>query len=127
MKKHLLIVLFSLLFIGITKAVNYNMANTTVTISCPGPHNFYDSGGNTGGSSSYSNSENLTMTFYPSTAGQCLQITFSAFNTEGCCDFMTVYNGPNTSSPVLGNFSGTTIPPVLTSTGGPITIRFTSD
>lgn len=100
------------------------MANATQTITCPGPFQFYDSGGPTG---NYSNSESYTMTFYPSTAGQCIQLAFSAFNTEGCCDIMTVYNGPNTGSPVLGTFAGTTIPPTVTSTGGPITIRFTSD
>lgn len=123
--------IFTLLFIVLSvykvAATNYNMQNGTFTVTCPGPHNFYDSGGNTGGSHNYANSESYVITFYPSTAGQCLQIAFSAFNTEGCCDFMTIYNGPNTSSPVLGNFSGTTIPPVITSTGGPITIRFTSD
>lgn len=122
--KRILLLIFLLLASLFSEAASYNMANGNVTVTCPGPHNFYDSGGSAG---SYANSESYTMTFYPSTAGQCIRITFSAFSTESCCDFMTVYNGSSTASPILGTYSGATIPPVLTSTGGPITIRFTSD
>lgn len=117
-----IIILFLISFSG--KSTNYNMGNGTYTITCPGPHNFYDSGGNGG---NYANSESYTVTFYPSVAGQCISLTFSSFDTESCCDPVSVYNGPNSGSPLLGTFQGTAIPPTVTSTGGPITIVFTSD
>lgn len=102
-------------------AQNYNMNNTSVT-TCSG--NFYDSGGSGG---NYLNNENFTMTFTAATAGQCLQFTFSSFNLENNFDFLTIYDGPNTGSPVIGVYSGTASPGIVTSSTGSLTFRFTSD
>ncbi|HEX5002465.1 MAG TPA: PKD domain-containing protein [Bacteroidia bacterium] len=100
---------------------NYNITNSTVN-TCGG--NFYDSGGNGG---AYGNNENVVMTFCSNSAGNCIRLTFSQFNIESGYDFLTVYNGPNTASPVLGVYTGTAIPPVLTATTGCLTVQFTSD
>jgi hypothetical protein len=56
-------------------------------------------------------------------------MNFSEFNTESGFDFVRVYNGPTTASPLLGTFSGTTIPGPFTSThpSGCLTVNFTSD
>eukprot|EP01052_Picozoa_sp_SAG31_P001666 SAG31_NODE_56_length_29726_cov_41.443312_16_plen_225_part_00 len=43
------------------------------------------------------------------------------------CDVVTVFDGPTTSSPVLGTFSGTQIPPPLMSTSNTMTVRFETD
>lgn len=43
------------------------------------------------------------------------------------CDVLTVYDGPNANSPVLGTFSGTDIPRPVRSTGNTMTVRFTTD
>ena len=57
-------------------------------------------------------------------------LTFTSFLLESCCDYVTVYDGPNTSSPIIGSFNGTMLPngggPIVSS-GGAITIRFTTD
>lgn len=88
--------------------------------------NFFDTGGSGG---NYSNGENRTYTICPGTAGQAVRAVFSAFATEGCCDFLTIYNGSSTSSPIIGTYSGTTSPGTITATNpsGCLTFRFTSD
>ncbi|MBK6951519.1 MAG: PKD domain-containing protein [Crocinitomicaceae bacterium] len=106
---------------GFLFAQTYNMTNGTIN-TCSG--NFYDSGGAAG---SYLNGENFTLTICSTIAGQSPQLNFSAFSTEGCCDFMTIYNGPNTASPIIGTYAGITSPGIVTGTGSCITIVFTSD
>lgn len=85
---------------------------------------FYDSG-NLGGN--YTDDENATHTITPGTPGSMLQVTFTAFSLETCCDNLTIYNGPTTASPSLGTF--TTNPGTITSTdpSGALTFVFTSD
>lgn len=56
-----------------------------------------------------------------------IELSFNRFATENCCDAVTVYDGPTTSSPVLGSFRGNTIPSNLTSSGGSMLVRFTTD
>ncbi|MCS7073299.1 MAG: CUB domain-containing protein, partial [Bacteroidia bacterium] len=100
-----------------------NITNGANTTTCNNV--FYDSGGP---GANYTNSENRTHTFTPP-AGFRMQVQFLQFNTEATFDVLTVYNGPNTGFPVLGNHSGTTLPPTYTSTaaGGELTFRFISD
>jgi hypothetical protein len=43
------------------------------------------------------------------------------------CDVVTVYDGPDTTSAVLGTFSGTTVPERIQSTGNSMTVRFQTD
>src|SRR5690606_9947114 len=73
---------------------------------------FLDSGGDTG---SYSNNETGTTTIYPFEAGGTVTTTFTMFDVASG-DFLTVYDGPNTSAPLLGVFTGTTNPGPFTST-----------
>lgn len=90
---------------------------------------FYDLGGN----SNYSNNQSYTTTICPSTAGQGIQMVFTAFNVEAGFDFLSVYDGNSTSAPMLpgSSFSGTTLPGTLTATSintsGCLTFRFYSD
>ena len=122
MKKTLLC--FILLMFAGTRylaAQNYNITNSTVS-TCTG--NFLESGGNSGG---YGNSQNLVMTFCASTSGECLRVNFSSFDIESGFDFLTVYNGATTGAPVIGVYTGTTIPASFTSTTGCLTFEFTSD
>jgi hypothetical protein len=86
----------------------------------------YDSGGPTG---NYGNNEIYEQTFCPEFPGDVVSIAWSAFSTQANTDFMTIYNGPSVASPVLGTYSGGTLPPGFVSThpGGCITIRFTSN
>ncbi len=89
---------------------------------------FIDTGGS---NANYGNDEEIVKTFYP-TPGSSLTLTFTEFGTEQDYDFMYVYNGPSTSSPLFANgnqLSGNTIPGPFTSTdaSGAITVRFVSD
>lgn len=103
-----------------------NMNNGTTT-TCG--VNFYDSGGPTG---SYSSNQNLTHTFCPATAGQCIRISFNFFDLEAGYDYMYIHDGNSTAAAQFPGspFSGTS-PGVITGTvanaTGCITIRFTSD
>ncbi|SFA91372.1 CUB domain-containing protein [Flavobacterium swingsii] len=95
-------------------------ANMTTTI-CTG--RFTDVGEEIGG---YRNNENYTFTIAP-TGASSVKLTFESFNTELNYDFLRIYDGPTTASTLLGTYSGTTIPPVINSSGGSLTLRFTSD
>ncbi|MCS6895182.1 MAG: CUB domain-containing protein [Bacteroidia bacterium] len=90
---------------------------------CCGGANFYDSGGS---GSSYGNNENRTITFY-APAGQQVYVVFTSFHTEANYDYLYAYDGPNTLSPLIGTYHGTTLPPTINSTGNSLTFRFTSD
>lgn len=86
----------------------------------------YDPGGSGG---NYGNNANYTVTYCPTNPGDAVTLTFTMFNTEANYDFVRIYNGPNTGSPLLGITSGTGIPGPYTSThpSGCLTLNFTSD
>ncbi len=56
-----------------------------------------------------------------------IKVRFSAFDTEAGYDFVKLYDGTSPSAPLLGSYSGTAVPAAVTSTGGAITVVFTSD
>ena len=93
------------------------------TIStCSG--NFYDSGGSGG---NHFNSEFVVTTFCPDQADVCLQMDFSFISLESCCDALTIFDGPDTGSPVIGTYTGTDSPGTVTATSGCLTFSFSSD
>lgn len=135
-------ILFSLFcFVVKTRAQTYTMPTTglqsTFTGACPVATcsgTFYDNGG---AASNYSaNVNNISRTFTASTPGTCLRATFTSFSMNdtyflcfgpnSCCDYLTIHNGPDYSSPVLYN-NCTTSPGTITSTTGSLTFRFVSD
>ncbi|WP_178985795.1 CUB domain-containing protein [Winogradskyella helgolandensis] len=87
---------------------------------------FYDNGGISG---DYLTNEFETTTFYPDNPGDYVVATFTVFNTESGYDILTVYDGPDETYPLLGEFSGTTTPGPFTSTdpSGALTFVFDSD
>ncbi len=97
---------------------------STIPDYCAGDH-FYDSGGVSG---IYSANENITTTICPDISGNTVVAFFNSFNLD-TSDFLTVYNGNSTAAPVLGTFTGTTLPPILVSTAanGCLTFNFTSN
>jgi hypothetical protein len=56
-----------------------------------------------------------------------LRFVFEEFDTESGYDKLFVYDGPSTSATLLGTYMGTTSPGTITSSGGSITFKFTSD
>ncbi|QAA81278.1 hypothetical protein EI546_05850 [Aequorivita sp. H23M31] len=63
---------------------------------------FYDSGGENG---QYQNYENITYNFLPTNAGEKVSVEFLSFNTEQGWDGLMVYDGSNTSAPVISSGS----------------------
>jgi hypothetical protein len=122
-KKSLLILFFLLGLLPCALAQNFNMGNLgTINNACGG--NFFDSGGNL---LNYGNSQNFTATFC-APAGQYLSFNFTAFNLENGWDFLDIYNGPTVGAPLLGSYTGTGGPGIITSTqGGCLTFVFSSD
>lgn len=83
----------------------------------------YDSGGPTG---SYVDNENCSFLINPGCADS-LTLTFSAFDLETNWDYLYVYDGTSAAAPLLGTYTGNTLPPVQYSTSGAFYIVFTSD
>ncbi|MEQ9353308.1 MAG: CUB domain-containing protein [Vicingaceae bacterium] len=94
-------------------------ANTTLTAS---------SGSFSDGSSDsleYANNQNCNWLIQVSSG--IITLNFSYFRTEANTDSVTVYDGINASSPLLGNFSGTSIPSAVTSSGSDMYIEFNTN
>ena len=127
MKQFLLSILtiFSFLY---GNAQDINMQNGTFN-QCSGV--FYDSGGN---SANYANDENFVVTICPDGPDQFIQLEFTLFSTQLNLDVLTIYDGDDTTAPVIGSYSGGgaannpgTISASTTSATGCITIEFVSD
>ena len=101
---------------------------------------FVDDGGTAG---DYLNDANKTWVVYPSVPGDVVTVTFTSFNTEATWDALYVYDGPDTTYPLInsgltmdpassfpgGGYYGTAIPGPFTSTdpSGVLTFVFLSD
>ncbi len=83
----------------------------------------WDTGGPMG---NYANNENNKFTI-SSPNGEQVRADFIAFNLEANFDYMYIYDGSSTAAPLIGQYTGTTIPPSALSTGTALTFRFTSD
>ncbi len=104
--------------------VRYNMSNRTVD-DCIGI--LVDSEtGNNDFPTGYFHNENYVFTIcVPGSPG--IELAFSFFQTEECCDIMTIYDGPDPSSPIIGTYSGDNSPGTITSSGECITIAWRTD
>ncbi|MDQ3190425.1 MAG: CUB domain-containing protein, partial [Bacteroidota bacterium] len=122
MKKIFLVSVILLSFFSLYSQNITMSSGSTITYSCSGG-NFYDPGG----TGNYANNSNFTQTIC-APAGQYLIFNFTQFNTESNWDFLNIYNGPSTSSPLLGTYSGTSSPGIISTTfEGCLTFVFTSD
>lgn len=82
----------------------------------------YDKGGPNG---NYSNNEYNTFVIEPCGATSVtLQFLEFAVNAG---DVLRIYDGPNSSAPLLASYSGTTIPLNVTAKSGKMTLEFQSD
>ena len=89
---------------------------------------FTDTGGETSG---YSDDQHIVKTFYPAT-GDKVELTFQRIGLQNNQDFMYVYDGDSTDSPLFaeGTLTGNNDPGptfVSTHTSGAITIEFVSN
>lgn len=85
----------------------------------------YDDGGP---NENYQDNNSVTTTISPPGATS-ITINFSSFSYESGYDYLFIYDGPNTNSPLIGQYDGNALPNggSITSSGGSITIRQESD
>lgn len=74
----------------------------------------------------YQNNVNCSWLIAPTDSVNSITLNFLKFNTQAN-DIVTVYNGANDAAPVLGTYSGSSLPPAVTATGNKMFIRFTTD
>ena len=93
---------------------------------------FYDSGF----TNNYDIDESGVLTLQPATSGHVIEVDFYDYNMEpqeedGSClwDFLEVFDGTTTASPLIGKYCGKFPAPSLRATNmdGALTFRFTSD
>ena len=75
-------------------------------------------------SSSYSSKMDCSWSLSSNTK---LELVFVNFNTESSADYMYVYDGDSTSSPLIGQFSGSSVPAPIESSCHNLHFRFTLD
>lgn len=78
------------------------------------------------GSNQYGNNQ-FCYWFISPPGATSITLSFPYFNTENGYDGVIVYDGLSTSSPVLLNWSGTSAPAPVTSSGGQMLVTFVSD
>ena len=61
------------------------------------------------------------------TSSTKVELTFFTFNTELDMDYLYVYDGGSSSSPLIGPYSGTSLPSPITSSSNKLHVRFTSN
>jgi hypothetical protein len=77
----------------------------------------------------YNNNLSQTITFTVADATKKLELNISSLSIESAYDYLYVYDGPTTSSPLLATLTGnsTNLSYVTSQSNSAITIRFTSD
>lgn len=83
----------------------------------------YDTGGQNG---QYRNGENYTFTLSSPDGESPITLSFNTF-ALGSGDELRIYDGNNSNSPLLGTFSGSTVPGIFNSSGASLTLHFISD
>ena len=119
MLKKLLILSFLTYFVLNAQSQTYTLnSNLGTNTTCSGT--FTDGNGN------YGNNADYTVTFC-SGSSALINVDFSQLNLEAGWDFLEVYDGPTTGSPLLDNITGNIGTYVLQSSGSCLTFHFTSD
>ncbi|WMJ73369.1 CUB domain-containing protein [Cytophagaceae bacterium ABcell3] len=94
-----------------------------VITTCSGPVSDHAHNNN------YYPNSNGTLTIHPEDESSYLQLSFSRFQVEEDFDYLEIFDGATTSSPLIGEFSGHNLPHdiVASQAGGALTLRFYSD
>ena len=56
-----------------------------------------------------------------------MKLDFLTFQLESCCDYVKVYDGEDKSAPLLGEFSGDSVPADIYSRSNDLFVTFTTD
>ncbi len=100
--------------------INNNLSNCA---AMPCRDTLYDMGGP---ANNYVNRSNYYFTINPPGAVS-VSLRFLSFDFEAGFDSVWVFNGPDTLSPLIGNFSGAVLPPTLVASSGVMTIKVFTD
>ncbi|WP_299360998.1 PKD domain-containing protein [Winogradskyella sp.] len=123
MRKTLLFLFCITSLIGFSQDVL--MQNGTIN-ACTGL--FYDSGGEF---SNYGNNEDFVFTICPEEVGQRVKLDFTEFSTQLNIDIMTIYDGSDNTSEIVGIYSGAMSPGLVfagfNNPTGCLTIEFISN
>jgi gliding motility-associated-like protein len=126
MKKSLIFLFLSVLS-GYIYSQTYLISTQGTVNACIG--DFFDSGG---GAASYGNNENFVMTFHSNNGTNThIKMTFNNFDVEPG-DTLIVYDGSNTTQPVLGKYNNNNLPPSfidasISNLSGDLTFQFKSN
>ncbi|WP_246277463.1 choice-of-anchor L domain-containing protein [Winogradskyella ursingii] len=124
MKKTLFFVIFFISCFGFSQ--DLTMQNGSFNRCAP--DRLFDSGGESG---NYSNNEDIVTTLCSVNAGELIILDFIPFSTQEGQDVLTIYDGTDTTAPIIGTFSGTTSPgrveATASNTSGCLTLRFTTN
>jgi len=103
----------------------YRLINNTYTptLITNASGSFFDTGG---AGANYPNDERKVWVIQPVGASN-ITLTFTQFDVEPVFDKMIIYDGANINAPIIGSYSGSTLPATATSTTGALTIEFRSD
>jgi hypothetical protein len=97
---------------------------------CDSEKTYSDSSGTFGDGSEFSlywNNTDCSWLINAPNDTDVVSLYFNSFSTEAGKDVLTVYDGPDNLSPVIGTYSGHSLPPMMTSTGQSIYIEFRTD
>ncbi len=75
----------------------------------------------------YQANSNCSWLIQPSVPVDYIQLTFVYFNTESSNDVVTIYGGATTSDPVLGTYSGSSLPSYVQTNTQSMLVTFTSN
>lgn len=103
----------------------YKLINNTPTVTniTTNTGSFFDTGGS---SANYSSDERKLWLFQP-TAGGPVTLNFTSFSVENNYDHLFIYDGANTSAPLIGKYTGNVSPGSVISTGNSLLVEFRSD
>ncbi|WP_154859498.1 BspA family leucine-rich repeat surface protein [Cyclobacterium xiamenense] len=103
----------------------------TTTAYCSGGSTFTDESGSFSDGSvegNYLNNQSCSWLIEPSgTDNFIIELSFSAFELENCCDYVRIYDGTSDEAPLLGEFNGTDLPDAVRSTGRSMYVTFSTD
>jgi hypothetical protein len=75
----------------------------------------------------YRNNTDCSWLIAPQDSVTAIKLSFIKFDTEAGNDILTIYRGSNSSSPVIGTYSGNQLPSDITVPGNRAYLKFTSN
>ncbi|MEI7596906.1 MAG: C10 family peptidase [Bacteroidota bacterium] len=116
---------------GQQAVVNIHPLTTSFPYGCTGTTTLTDRFGTiedgSGEVDNYTDNNNCSWLISPTDGVSAITLSFFRFDTEATNDVVTVYDGADASAPVLGTFSGTSLPTDVVSTGNKMFIKFSTN